>query len=124
VLTYRKKRTKLPAEYTVGFLREFDQRTALFHRLNGIYQEIIDDCGGHEAVSHARLSLIERAVFLESQIQVWEEMIATDPKEHGHLCSRWIQATNALVGLYKTIGIERQSKPMLDLRSYVEERAS
>jgi hypothetical protein len=119
----KNKLRDLPPEYRVGFLREFDQRTALFQRLNGIFQSIVADCGGHEVVTHAKLALIERAVFLESVIQGWEEMVARDPVENENLMGRWIQAVNSLTGIYKVIGVERKVQKTLDLKAYVGDLA-
>jgi hypothetical protein len=113
----------LPEKFEPGFLREFDQRTALFQRLNGIYQEIIEDVGGIASITHLKLAMIERFVFLEATLQRWEQDIAKNPDETALLVSRWVQAVNSLQGLAKTIGIERRARPAGDLRAYLEDGA-
>ena len=100
-------RKTLPAKFEPGFPRDFDRRTEIYQRLNTTYETIVDDAGGADQLSHTRLALVERFVFLEATLQTWEREIATDPKAAEHLVSRWIQAVNSLQGLAKAIGLER-----------------
>ncbi len=86
----------LPQKYEPGFLRDMDRRTDIAKRLYAAYDAIVDDVGGTEELSHAKLALIERFVFLEAVIQTWETRIATNPKGTAKLLSRWIQAVNSL----------------------------
>jgi hypothetical protein len=118
------KSRSLPARYEVGFLRDLDQRTELFQRLNAVYQAIIDDAGGAANLSHVKLALIERFVFLEATLQSCELEIATDPKRADELLGKWIQGVNSLQGIAKTIGLERRLSRTANLKAYVEARSS
>jgi hypothetical protein len=118
----RGKRTTLPAKYEPGFIRELDGRYALAQRLTTAFEEVVADCGGVESLTHVQLSMIERFCFLEAQLQNWEAEIARHPKESEHLVSRWVQATNALQGLAKVVGLERRLPNTLTLKAYVKER--
>lgn len=125
MLVGRKTKTysDLPEKYEAGFLREFDQRTALFQRLNGVYQTIIEDAGGIESLTHIKVALIERFVFLEATLQRWEQEIAKEPAKNEQLVSRWIAAVNSLQGLARALGLERAPKPVGNLRAYLEDGA-
>lgn len=118
----KKKRLKLPAKYEPGFLGELDQRSLVYRELRNAYNEIVSDAGGEDDLTHAQLSLIERFVFLEAVLRTWENEIATKPKESDHLVGKWTQGVNALQGLAKVIGLKRQIKKAVSLKSYLEER--
>ena len=116
----RTKLTGLPPRFEPGFLRNMDRRLALSQRLSAVYETIVDDLGGQDTLSHTKLALVERFVFLEAVLQTWEEKIATDPKEAEPLMGKWIQAVNSLQGLARYIGLDRAERPMVNLRAYVE----
>ena len=103
---YKPKTSDLPERYRAGFLQRMDGRTDLARRLEFAFQNIVDDCGGAAGQSHLRLALIERAVFLEFALQRWERNILTG-KASDEAIGRWIQATNSLLGLAKTLGLNR-----------------
>ncbi len=113
---------ELPERYSPGFIQCIDRRTDLFRRLQGAYDNIVDDCGGEDALSRVQLSLIERFVFLEAIIQTWEVQITTDPIKHDQLLSRWIQAVNALQGLCRAFGLHRVQRRVIDLQTYLQEQ--
>ena len=113
---------KLPARYEVGFLRDFDKRTEVYQLLSGAYKEIIDDLGGIEGLSHIRLALVERFVFLEFSMRNLEKRMAENPLKTGRLLSRWVQAINSLSGLAKSLGMERKSKHAYNLKTYIDKR--
>lgn len=122
-MSKKQKHSKLPAKYEPGFLEQMDRRTEVYKRLSDSYDAIIADLGGADDLSHLKVSLIERAVFLIACLKTWENQIASNPKGSEHLLSRWIQALNTLQGLTKTIGLDRLKK-RVDLRSYVKERTA
>lgn len=116
------KRSTLPARYEPGFLEEMDRRTEIYKKLREAYDEVVEDAGGELNLTHAKLCLCERFVFLEACLQTWETMIATNPAGTEQLLSRWIQGLNCLSGLAKTIGIERKAKKASDLKAYLKGR--
>lgn len=116
------KLKRLPERYQPGFLRELDGRTEISQRLNAVYDRIVADCGGSNSLSHTKLALIERFVFLEATLQTWEHAIATDATGSEKLPSRWVQGVNSLQGLARLIGLDRQSPRVVDLQTYVKER--
>ena len=103
---YDPKIRALPERYRPGFLQKIDARTALAVGLNTSFQRIVDDMGGLAALSHLQLALVERAVFLEFRLRQFEAaMLAgtADPEDTG----RWVQATNAYMGVARTLGLKR-----------------
>lgn len=116
------KLADIPAKYEPGFLLQMDKRRDLTQRLRATFDEIVDDTGGEDAQTRLRMSLIERFVFLEEVLRRWEVEIVTKPAENEQLLSRWVQASNALVGIAKQIGLERRLRNVVDLKSYVSEK--
>jgi len=113
------KRMKPPNKYESGFLQKMDKRSISYVELNTAYQEIMDDMGGTEALSHVQVCLAERFCFLEFILRTIESKIATNPKKSEYLLGKWIQGLNSLSGLAKTIGLERRRKSVVNLQDYV-----
>lgn len=109
-----------PIKYETNFLAKLDKRTDAYHLLNNSFQDIMSDLGGGESLSHVQKCLTERFVFLEYVLRTIELRIASAPKKSTKLISRWIQALNSLVGLGRTIGLERRAKKVVNLAAYVE----
>jgi hypothetical protein len=114
---------KPPKRFEANFLAKMDRRTEIFQQLKNAYDEITADCGGAENLSHVMLALCERFVFLEFTLQNLEARIAANPKGADEFISKWIQACNSVIGLAKTLGLERRIKKVTNLREYVEGKA-
>jgi len=121
------KQSTLPAKYQKGFLNRLDGRIELARELRFAYAELTDDLGGIDTLSHVKRALAERFIWLEAILRGIERKIADlngdDAEESGKLLSRWIQATNGLTGLARTLGIERQPRKIEDVREYAKRRA-
>lgn len=103
-------------------MRELDQRTGAYKLLNNAYLEIISDVGGEQNLSHVKLAIIERFVFLEFVMRRLEYKIARSPKKSAVLLGRWIQAINSLNGLAKMIGMQRRAKKVTSLSVYTKDK--
>jgi hypothetical protein len=114
--------SKPPIKYEQNFLEKIDKRTDAYQLLNSSYQEVIADLGGIEGLSHVQKSLAERYCFLEYILMIIELRIANEPKKSAKLVSKWVQATNSFIGLSKTIGLERRTKKVVNLKAYVESK--
>lgn len=116
----RNKQSKLPVKYTKGFLSQLDARMGLAKELYAAYDEITEDLGGSDNLSHIKLVLVERFVWLSAILRGIEKQIAEGNKEEaGELLGRWIQGLNSLCGLSKCLGLKRETRK-LDLKSYVD----
>ncbi len=116
-------RNELPSKYERGFLKGLDRRTQIYARLTAIHDEIVDDLGGKDGLSHTKLALIERFVFLEAVIQKMELDMAKSKTLNGEELNRWIQGLNSMTGLAKTIGLERRQRAV-NVRDYAKKRAA
>lgn len=118
----RPKRITSLTKYRPGFLENIDARTHLYELLHTAHNEVLNDCGGKEQLSHVKLCLIERFVFLEHTLRRIEREIAVkDIIKSTEQLSRWIQALNSIIGLAKTIGLERRGKKVVNLKTYIKE---
>ncbi|HEX3915539.1 MAG TPA: hypothetical protein VHW71_18725 [Steroidobacteraceae bacterium] len=100
--------TALPADYSADWLERFDKRTKVWRAANDREQALISDAGGDEALSHARRSLIRRAVFLELLAETQEMRFTSgEPLDIG----AYTQAFNSMLGAYRILGLERKAKP-------------
>jgi len=104
------KQASLPKKYRAGFLTSLDGRTELSRALRERYDSIATDLGGIEELSAIKSSLLERFVWLEATLSNLEAELCKidDPKSASETLSRWIQGCNSLLGIAKTLGIERQ----------------
>jgi hypothetical protein len=99
----------IPPRYEKGFLAKLDNRTEIAKRLRVHYVAICDDLGGEENLSHIKLALIERFVFLQAVINKYESDMANNADGTVESMGKWGQAVNSLIGLAKTLGIERSA---------------
>lgn len=113
----------LPHRYEPGFMRRMDGRSGVSLRLQAAFEAIVEDTGGPEAQSYAKLVLIERFIFLVATLEKHEVEIVTESAKADALMGKWVQSMNAMLGLAKMIGIERQAKAGPTLRAYMENRA-
>jgi hypothetical protein len=116
------KSQTLPERYKPGVIREIDRRTELGQRLQAVFDVIVTDAGGPHGLTHTKLALIERFVWLEAMLQGIEREIAAKPEAANDLIGKWVQGVNSLTGLAKMIGLERNLSRTVDLRAYVRER--
>ena len=117
------KPTELPARYEPGFLQALDRRYTGTKGLKRRFEGIAEDLGGIDELSGIKLSLLERFIWLEATLVYLETVIATetDSKVVTKILPQWIQAVNSLLGIARTLGIERQAKSV-DLKSYLAEK--
>jgi hypothetical protein len=106
----------IPDKYSADFVDRLDKRTAIAKAILGRIEGIESDLGGGDSLSYARRSLVRRVVWLEAIIEHTEQRLAggeaIDIGAH-------TQATNTLVGLYKTLGLERRPKPVARLHEHM-----
>ena len=100
---------ELPPRYTPDWIESLDQRTSLARAVRGRLHDLENDLGGRDSLSYQRRSLAKRIVFMEALIERQEAAIARGADvDEGKLT----QATNTLVGLLKTVGLERRTREL------------
>lgn len=118
-----RKKTGLPAKYRAGFLAKMDHRHLLSRELHAAYDEITGDLGGVDTLSHVKRSLCERFVWLETFMRGIEVRVGQAGAEDADkLLGRWVQAVNTLTGLARTLGLERRSRHVDSLQTYVAKK--
>jgi len=107
---------ELPARYSEDFLAGMDGRVKLVKELRARLRQLQADLGGEAMLSYAKQSLCKRAIFIEARIEDFEARLAQGSDAE---LGSYIQMTNSLLGLLKTLGLERKAKE-LNLQDYIK----
>ncbi|WP_194755712.1 hypothetical protein [Aliidiomarina indica] len=101
------KTQQIPPKYSHDWLEKLDGRTAIAKALQQRHGELVNDLGGQPALSYQRLSLTRRAIHMEAVIEQQEQALARgEDVDTGKLT----QSINSLIGLYKTLGLDRVAR--------------
>ncbi len=115
------QQTELPKKYTKNFIERIDGRFQLARELRATSDNILSDMGGSEQLSTVQLTLVEKFCWLSQLMRQTERQIAAsqDPAQCAASSGAYVQMLNSLIGLSKTIGLQRKARKA-DLRSYLE----
>lgn len=113
------KLAEIPERFAGGYLDRLDGRTAIAVTMRARWQAMTDDLGGEASLSYLQRSLVERALWIEYWIAQQERILADGGEAD---IGRMTQATNSLLGLYRTLGIERRQKDVTTLASYLKSK--
>jgi hypothetical protein len=108
----------LPKHFTPRFWDDSDGRCAVVKTILRRYQHIKADAGGSE--SYQRDLLCQRVAFISIILETQEVKAAEGNGEFD--LGVYTQATNALTGLLKTLGLEKRIKNVSDLRTYLDQK--
>lgn len=111
----------VPGEYVLGWLEHLDMRLAVAKELRGRFVQLTEDLGGVDSLSYQQRSLCERGVWLEYWLARQERVLAEDGEFN---VGQWVQASNALLGLYRHLGIARRAKPAESLEQFKQRIAA
>jgi len=113
------KQAELPDRYSPDWLDKLDGRTRIAHVVNERLQSLTVDLGGFDNLSYQQLSLAKRAIWMEAVIEQQEAALSRGEEiDQGRLT----QAVNSLIGLLKTLGLNKAAKNVPDLASYLKNR--
>lgn len=113
------KNRELPPRYRSDWIEKMDGRTTLARVVNERYETLANDLGGIEVLSYQKRSLCKRAIWMEAIIEQQEAALSRGEEvDQGKLT----QAVNTLIGLLKTLGLERQARDVPDLQQYLQRR--
>jgi hypothetical protein len=111
--TSTKLMATLPDKYSSNWLTRLDKRTRIARAVLDRIGALESDAGGEAALSHAKRSLIRRAVWIEALCEGQElRLAAGEAIDVGALT----QLTNSLLGVYRMLGLERRQRPVRSLR--------
>lgn len=106
---YKPKTRTMPARFVAGFIGRLDGRTDIARRLKTTLAGIVEDAGGPSRMTTARLVLAERLAYLVEFLRRMEQEIGEDPVGKPELVGRWTQGCNAMQGLVRMLGLDRQA---------------
>jgi len=98
------------------WLQALDGRTSTAQQLRLRHDALCSDLGGHSKLSYQQRALIDRVLFLEYHLQQEELKLATGADFDS---GKWVQACNALSGLFSKLGLRKQMKDVPTLHEYV-----
>ena len=115
------KLAAIPERFTAGYLDQLDGRTAVAADMRARWDALTADLGGADRLSYSQRSLVERALWLEHWIAQQERILADGGDAD---TGRMTQATNSLLGLFRTLGLERRARDVTpDLATYIGGKA-
>jgi len=117
-------KTEIPDRYREQWLADLDGRTAFARDLRQREASVIADLGGEGAVSYIEKSLVRRGLFLETLVRRTEARIASGETLEDDELGRFVQAGNALLGVWKSLGLKRRARDVPSLHDYLRERAN
>ena len=97
----------LPEQYRSDWLEAMDGRRGTVKAIKERLGMLTDDLGGVDAMSYQRRSLAKRVVWLEAMIEQQEAAISRGEEVDA---GKWTQGVNTLIGLLKTLGLERVAR--------------
>ncbi len=106
-----------PDKFSQGWLHSLDGRTTIAQIMAERWQSFTDDLGGADSLSYAQRSLVERALFLEFWLKQQEQELAAGREVD---MGRYTQSVNSYQGLLIKLGLDRQSKNIPDLASFLK----
>lgn len=109
----------IPTGYSSDWLEKLDGRTRLAQAVQSRYHALATDMGGLESLSYQKRSLAKRIVYMEAIIEQQEAALARGEEINQ---GRMIQSVNTLIGLLKTVGLERVARDVPDLQTYLARR--
>ena len=107
---------EIPEKYQADFMERLDKRTVLGRAISQRFETVATDCGGLDTLSHVKVGIIRRFLWLECLIEGFELKLASG--EQVDLGS-YTQATNTWIGLAKMLGLERVVKPVRTLHEHM-----
>lgn len=107
---------EIPDKYAPDFIDRLDRRTILGRAVSDRFEAIATDCGGRDSLSHVKLGIVKRLVWMECLIEGIELQVAGgEPVDVGV----YTQLVNSLLGLSRMLGLERKPKPVKGLHEYM-----
>lgn len=109
---------EIPKKYSPDFMERLDRRTVLGKAVSRRFEAVASDCGGIEGLAHVKVGLIRRFLWMECVIEGIElQLAAGDQIDIG----TYTQLTNTWLGLARTLGLERKSRPVRRLHEHLAE---
>ena len=109
---------EIPEKYTPDFMERLDKRTVLGKAISQRFETVATDCGGLDALSHVKVGIIKRFLWMECTIEGFElRLAAGDQIDLGS----YTQLTNTWIGLARMLGLERKVRPIRPLHDHMRQ---
>lgn len=108
----------VPSSYSEDWLEQLDGRTRVARILRERMTTLSTDLGGWDTLSYQRRSLVKRCIHMEAIVEQQEAALASGKDVD---LGKLTQSVNSLIGLLKTLGLERKAREIPDLKSYLAE---
>ncbi len=109
---------KIPAKYSSDFMERLDRRTVLGKAVSQRFETIATDCGGLDTLSHVKVGLIKRLIWMEAVIEGFELQLAAGDQIN---LGSYTQLTNSWLGIARLLGLERKPRPVRRLHEHLRE---
>jgi len=110
--------TELPARYERLFAWSLDRRCKAVREVAGDLTELWQDLGTVENLSAQKRWLCERVVFMRRRMLAYESAVM-DGTEPPMTAGEYSNFANVTQGHLKTLGIERQARPVKRLHDHL-----
>ena len=111
-----KKLVTLPDRFVPQFWDEADGRISVVKEIRNRYRMLKQDV---QADSYQKDLLCQRVTFISIQLETME-LVATETGKFN--AGVYTQMVNSLMGLLKSLGLERKAKKVASLQTYIKER--
>ncbi|PKL95570.1 MAG: hypothetical protein CVV18_05000 [Gammaproteobacteria bacterium HGW-Gammaproteobacteria-8] len=113
------KSRDIPPRYSETWIERMDGRTQVARAIRDRLEALQSDLGGPDSMSYQQRSLSKRAIWMEAVIEQQEIALSKGEEiDQGKLT----QAVNTLIGLLKTLGLERKARDVPDLHQWMKRK--
>ena len=109
---------QIPARYRSDFMERLDRRTVLGKAISQRFETIATDCGGLDTLSHVKVGLIKRLIWMEAVIEGFELQLAAGDQIN---LGSYTQLTNSWLGIARLLGLERKPRSIRRLHEHLKE---
>lgn len=117
----KRNRKTLPRRFRRDFLMSLAGNEGLGHSLSRDLAAIESDMGGGNNMSFAQQTLAQRSIWLTEILREHERRVA---RGESIVLGDYVRGVQTLTTLFRTLGIRRVAKPVEDLHTYMQRRAS
>ncbi len=107
---------EIPEKYTPDFMDRLDKRTVLGKAVCQRFETIATDCGGLDTLSHVKVGIIKRFIWMEAVIEGFELQLAAGDRI---ALGSFTQTVNSWIGLARMLGLERKPRPVRRLHEHM-----
>ena len=107
---------EIPEKYAPDFMERLDRRTVLGKAVSQRFQTVATDCGGLDSLSHVKVGIVKRFIWMEAVIEGFELQLAAGERID---LGSYTQVVNSWIGLARMLGLERKPRPVRGLHDHM-----